>query len=99
MTPPPITSTSLPLGSMTRHSTLARQVWRISFVGPTIPTMMDATRTAEDFLYGNQGPWPQPSPRDPKGMPGAVLHVPLPERLELSLLVISRYRATVAAYT
>jgi len=33
----------------------------------------------EDFLYGNDGPWPQPAPDHPTGQMAQVLHVPKAE--------------------
>jgi hypothetical protein len=45
----------------------------------------------DDFLYGRQGPWPQPCPEHPFSEAASVIHVPKEEAIDWWIHVGSRY--------
>ncbi|WP_044203643.1 hypothetical protein [Flammeovirga sp. OC4] len=52
----------------------------------------------EAFLYQRQGPWPQPSPRNPKGEAPAVLRLPRKEKEEWKKKIGRRYVKNMWTY-
>ena len=49
------------------------------------------------FAHQHGGPWPQPSPIDPAGLPAAVVHVPWAERVDFAVHVLSRLHVSSVA--
>ncbi|MBB6460351.1 hypothetical protein [Flammeovirga kamogawensis] len=52
----------------------------------------------ENFLYNREGPWPQPSPRNPKGEAPAVLRLPRQEKIDWKNKIGKRYFRNMWTY-
>ena len=52
-------------------------------------------RGLEEFTYGNDGPWPQPSPDRPMLEPRRVLHLPREEGRQHGRHVVGAYLKTM----
>jgi hypothetical protein len=53
----------------------------------------------DQYLYGNQGPWPQPCPDHPLGQAPEVLHIPKPEQSAWNWKVGLNYLITFLTYS
>ncbi|MBB3696161.1 hypothetical protein KMW28_11765 [Flammeovirga yaeyamensis] len=52
----------------------------------------------DNYLYNREGPWPQPSPRDPKGEAPAVLRLPRQEKESWKKEIGKRYMKNMWTY-
>lgn len=77
---------------------LARTGFSWCFDGVILESLRRSS-IAKRFLFGGEGPWPQPNPAHPEGEAPVVVHVPFGEKADWTLHIGLRYLASMFWYT